>query len=75
MLVIIQVTVGTFCFPFSHLSLVSVVIINKECKDMMLLPLKASVKPFKRQISQCSYGMSNERNSTEFEADEYLACR
>lgn len=53
---IIQVTVGTFCFPFSHLSLVSVVISNKECKDMMLLPLKASVKPFKRQLVSVPMG-------------------
>lgn len=39
----------------------------------MLLPLKESAKPFKRWISQCSHGMSNDSNLTEFEADEILS--
>lgn len=39
----------------------------------MLLPLRESVKSFKRWISQRSHGMNNDSNSTELEADEILS--
>jgi len=40
----------------------------------MLLPLKPSAKSFKRRgISQYSLWMSNDINSTEFEADAILS--
>lgn len=42
----------------------------------MMFPLKEIVKSFKRRrISQCSLGMSNDVNSTEFEADAILSSR